>query len=127
MADSNSPATPSDDELKERWADAWILYERGAWQLAEEDRKRLLHGVSVPLEKTKDGELGVQNPIPLFEEVIAVIFLFVCLGSMFWIPIAGALMVLFVRSPVTYAVIGTVFLLLSFHPISRSEAFLHSR
>lgn len=116
-----------DDGLTDRWVDGWTLYERGAWQLPDEDRKKLLRGVSIPIDKVGDGELGLETPITLWEDIIAVTFLFWILGSIFWIPIFFALFLVFVRSPTAYAILFVVYTALSFHPVSRWEGFLHSR
>lgn len=91
----------------------------------------------------------------MWEEAIAVVFLFVFLGAMyvvvglcnghatmyihpieplpmhvhtrFWVPAGLVFFMAFNREPIYWVVLLALFLLLSLHPIPRLEAAVHSR
>lgn len=66
-----------------RWVQLTQLFGAGAWAMSEEDRDKVLKAFSKPVRQAKPGALGEPEPIALWEEAIAVIFLLVFLGAMY--------------------------------------------
>lgn len=115
------------DELSNRWVDLSKLYDLKAFDMNEEDRLKVLKELSYKVQDTKPGELGKHESITLLQEIAAIVFLLIFVGSMFWIPFAGTIFFITVRSWQTYAVVGAIWLVLALHPIERSHALVHSK
>lgn len=63
-----------------RYVDMTQLYETGAHAMTDEDRDKVLQELSKPVSSAKPGELGEQLHMTLWEEFLAVLFLFFFIG-----------------------------------------------
>jgi len=104
------------------------LYATGAHNMPDEDRVKVMNGLSKPVTEAKAGDLGFGDleSLTAWEEFVAIVFLLVIVGSMLWIPVALMVFVLCVRSWVAWVVMLTVFFALSLHPVPRIHDMVHS-
>lgn len=103
------------------------LYDLKAFEMNDEDRLKVLKELSIRWRTPSRGELGKHESITLLQEIGAIVFLLIFVGSMFWIPLVGTIFFITVRSWQTYAVVGVIWLALALHPVERSHALVHSK
>lgn len=111
-----------------RFVNMTQLYATGAHNMPDEDRVKVMNGLSKPVTEAKAGDLGFGDieSMTAWEEFVAIIFLLVIVGSMLWIPVALMVFILCVRSLVAWVVMLTVFFALSLHPVPRIHDMVHS-
>lgn len=56
------------------------LFDTGAHAMTDEDRDKVLQELSKPVSSAKPGELGEELHMTLWEEFLAVVFLFFFIG-----------------------------------------------
>nr|ATB53138.1 diacylglycerol acyltransferase [Nannochloropsis oceanica strain IMET1] len=104
------------------------VYATGAHNMPDEDRLKVMNGLSKPLTEAKPGDLGFGDveSMTFCEEFVAIMFLLIIVGSMLWIPIAVLGFALYVRSAMAWVVMLIVFFTLSLHPVPRIHDMVHS-
>jgi hypothetical protein len=121
MGKANFPPTA-------RYVNMTQVYATGAHNMPDEDRIKVMNGLSKPMTEAKAGDLGFGDveSMTAWEEFVAVMFLLIIVGSMLWIPVAVMGFILYVRCAVTWVVMLIVFFALSLHPVPRIHDMVHS-
>ena len=123
---TNGGRTHTTPSAKASYVQMSKLFATGAHAMDATDRVKVLTALSKPVSEAAPGELGSVEPMAVWEEVLAALFLLIFVGSMLWIPLALLLFVIYVRDPVAWAVLVVAWLGLTLHPLKRYHDLVHS-